>query len=66
MSDIPKIEIKNKENIFGATKKNTDGSPIQELTNDGKRVAVIKNLENTAGVSKKNSDGTPIKEITTP
>lgn len=66
MSEIPKIEIQNKETVFGTTKRNADGSPIQEVVNDGKTVAIIRNQENAQGVSKTNSDGTPIKVITAP
>lgn len=55
-------EIRNKETLFGID-KNSDGSPIQEVVQDGEVVQEITNKETLLGIDK-NSDGTPIKEVT--
>jgi hypothetical protein len=62
MSD-PKTEIKNKENILTGTEKNKDGSPVQEVTEDGKKTAEIRNKENILTGTEKNKDGSAVKQV---
>jgi hypothetical protein len=55
--------IENKEGVFG-TAKNEDGSPVQEVRDDGgKKTAEISNKEGVFGTAK-NEDGSPVKEVT--
>ena len=62
-------EIRNKETFFGqidGSDNNSDGSPVQEVVNDGEVVAEIHNKETFFGQidgSDENSDGSPIKEV---
>ncbi|HWM92392.1 MAG TPA: hypothetical protein VN493_16630 [Thermoanaerobaculia bacterium] len=58
MSDT---EVRNKETLLG-TVKNTDGSPVQEVVQDGEVVQEIQNKETLLGTVK-NTDGTPVKEV---
>lgn len=55
-------EIRNKETVFG-TVKNSDGSPEQEVVEDGKVVQEIYNKETIFFGTAKNEDGTPVKEV---
>jgi hypothetical protein len=59
-------EIRNKESWGGLfTEKNADGSPVQEVIEDGEKVAEISNKESWGGLfTEKNADGTPVKEVT--
>ena len=61
MSDAPDTEIRIKEGIFG-NDKNEDGTPVQEVVQDGEPVKEIRNKESIFG-NEKNEDGTPVKEI---
>lgn len=61
MSNDSDTEIRNKETMFGKD-KNADGSPIQEVVQDGEAVQEIRNKETFFGKDK-NADGTPIKEV---
>jgi hypothetical protein len=63
MTSAPKIEIKNKEGLFTGTEKNADKSPVQEVIQDGKKVAEIKNDEGIFTGTKKNDDDTPVKVV---
>jgi hypothetical protein len=56
--------VENKETIFGSTVKNSDGSPVQEVKDDGEKVATIENKETIFGTTEKNSDGSPVKTVT--
>jgi hypothetical protein len=63
-------EIRNKEGFLDqltGSDKNEDGSPVQEVVEDGDVVAEIHNkegfLDQLTG-SDKNEDGTPVKEVT--
>lgn len=59
-------EIRNKESFGGLfTEKNADGSPVQEVVEDGEVKAEIHNKESFGGLfTEKNADGTPVKEVT--
>ena len=59
-------EIQNKESLGGLiTEKNADGSPVQEVVQDGEPTAEIHNKESLGGlITEKNADGTPVKEVT--
>ncbi len=61
MPDKPDTEIRNKESVFG-NEKNEDGSPVQEVVQDGEVVQEIRNKESVFG-NAKNEDGTPVKEV---
>jgi len=56
-------EIRNKEFWWGGVDENRDGSPIQEVVENGEVIAEIKNKEIWWGGTEENSDGTPVKEI---
>ena len=64
MSD--NTEIRNKESLGGLiTEENADGSPVQEITEDGETKAEISNKESLGGlITEENADGTPVKEVT--
>jgi len=64
MSD--KSEIRNKESFGGLiTELNADGSPVQELIQDGEVRAEISNKESLGGlITEKNADGSAVKEVT--
>jgi hypothetical protein len=53
---------RNKEGLFG-TVTNDDGSPVQEVVQDGEPVQEIRNKEGLFGTVT-NDDGTPVKEVT--
>ncbi len=59
-------EIRNKESLGGLiTEKNADGSPVQEIVQDGEVKGEIHNKESLGGlITEKNADGTPVKEVT--
>ena len=61
MPEETTTEIRNKESVFG-NEKNQDGSPVQEVVQDGKPVQEIRNKESVFG-NEKNDDGTPVKEV---
>lgn len=58
---MSKIEIENKDTLLEPD-KNADGSPIQVVKEDGKKVAEISNKD-TWLEPDKNADGTPIKVV---
>jgi hypothetical protein len=62
MADKPDVEVQNKEGFFG-TETNRDGSPVQEVVQDGEVVQEIANKEGFFG-TETNRDGTPVKEVT--
>jgi hypothetical protein len=59
-------EIRNKESLGGLiTEKNADGSPVQEVVQDGEKKAEISNKESLGGlITEQNADGSPVKEVT--
>jgi hypothetical protein len=63
MSDDPNTEVRNKERFFTGTEKNADGSPVQEVVEDGKPVSEIRNKERFFTGTEKNADGSPVKEV---